>query len=96
LIPSQGAMGAAIATAVSYAVVYAIRAYDTEKYLRFDLCTLRLVTNTLLIVAQTVLMILEPPYWIVWQVAAVALMLAINGREIVKAGLQLLKRFLKK
>ena len=96
LIPSQGAMGAAIATAVSYAVVYAIRAYDTEKYLRFDLCTLRLVINTLLIVAQTVLMIFEPPYWIVWQVAAVVLMLAINGREIVKAGLQLLKRFLKK
>ena len=95
LIPTYGALGAAVATAVSYIAVYVIRAWDTGKYLKFDLCTLRVVTNTVLLAVQTVIMIAEVPYWIAWQVGISLCVLVINGREIVKAGIEFLNKFLK-
>ena len=95
LIPKQGAMGAAIATAISYMAVYVIRAIDSRKYLDFSLCLPRVAVNTVILIAQTVIMLLEVPYWIIWQSVTVVFMLVFNGREIVKAVTDFLRRFLK-
>ncbi len=96
LIVRYGAMGAAIATVVSYVVVYVLRAYDTRKYLKFKLYTLRLAINTVLLVAQTVIMVAEVPYWIVWQIGLLAVMIVFNGREIVQTVMMFLRKILKK
>ena len=99
LIPSFGAMGAAVATAISYMVAFIIRAIDTSKYLKFNLCIPRLVINTVLIIAQTALMLLDlanPVFRILIQLAIVAIFAVYNGREIFKTVMQLAKKFLGK
>ncbi len=97
LIPTYGAMGASAATAVSYALVFAVRAYDTKKYLRFGLCIPRFVLNTVLITAQAVAIIFLPkPLDFYSQIGIIALILLINGREIVRAVLDTAKKVLKK
>jgi O-antigen/teichoic acid export membrane protein len=96
LIPFFGAMGAAVATVASYLVAFVIRAYDTTKYLRFDLSPIKVAVNTLAITAQTVIMLLDLPMWILWQGIFVLFMLVFNGKEIFKAIMQLAKKFLGK
>jgi O-antigen/teichoic acid export membrane protein len=96
LIPTEGAMGAAIATAISYVAVYMIRAYDTGRYLRFGLCNARVIINTVLLTVGALIMILEPPFWICWQIGIILAVLAINGRDILKAVLDFLRIFSKK
>ncbi len=82
LIPERGAMGAAVATLISYGAVYAIRAFDTRFYVKFDLHTPRLIISTVLLAAQAFIMISELRYWKYAQLACLALMLVINGKDI--------------
>ena len=92
-------MGAAVATALSYMVAFTIRAIDSHKYLKFDLCIPRLVINTALMIAQTVLMLLDladPVFRILIQLAIVAIFAVYNGREIFRTVTQLAKKFLGK
>ncbi len=96
LIIPLGAMGAAIATVISYLAVYVIRVFDTKKYLPFKLSGVRVIINSILLLVQIVIMVFEAPYWMLWQIALVILIAVINGREIVQTVLQILRKFLKK
>lgn len=96
LIPKRGAMGAAVATLISYAAVYAIRAYDTKFYVKFNIHTIRVIVNTVLLLVQAATMLEAVRGWKYIQLAAVALMLVINGREIFAVVIKLGKRFFKK
>ena len=92
LIPFWGAIGAAIATAVCYGLVFVIRLVDTQKFIAFDRAMVKTAVNVALIVAQVVLMIIELPYWWIYQIAFVAFSLVFNGREIVNSVLKLLRK----
>lgn len=96
LIPDRGAMGAAIATFISYAAVYAIRAYDTRFYVKFSLHTVRLIVNTAVLLLQTVTIISEVRYWQYMQILAVCFMLCFNGRDIFVFICRLIKKITKK
>ena len=96
LIPTRGALGAAVATAISYVAVYAIRAYDTRFYVSFDLHTPRLVINSVLIVAQSLIVLAEPSGWMVMTAVVFALILAINAKGILAAGVTMLRRIKKR
>lgn len=96
LIPNWGAMGATIATAVSYVLAFVIRIADTAKYMRFDLCLPRLILNTFMVIAQTVIMITQVPYWVIFELAIIICMLTYNGREIFGAISAVLKKKIKK
>ena len=96
LIPEFDAMGAAVATAISYFIAFVIRAIDTAKYMKFDLCILRLAINTVLITIQTVIMIAEIPYWVLAEIGLLAIMLLFNGREIFNSVVSLARKFLSK
>lgn len=96
LIPQRGAMGAAVATLISYVAVYAIRAYDTKFYVKFNIHTARVIANTALLLVQAVTMLEAVRGWKYIQLAAVTIMLVINGREIFAVALKLGKRFFKK
>ena len=85
LIPRNGAMGAAIATVMSYVGVYVIRAINTRSYVRFNMHTVKLVINTVVTVAAALVMISEMRFWILIEAAFVAFMLVFNGRDIVMA-----------
>ena len=96
LIPKRGAMGAALATLISYAAVYAIRAYDTKFYVRFKLHTPKVVINATVLILQSVVMIGEIPYWKYVQVAIVAFMLVFNGKDIFMALRSVFRKIIKK
>ncbi len=92
LIPFWGASGAAIATAVCYALVFLIRMIDTQKFIRFDRSIVKTIVNTVLIVAQVVFMVIEPPLWWIYQIGFVAFALVFNGREVLRSVLKLIKK----
>ncbi len=96
LIPRHGAMGASLATVASYMLVFAIRAYDTKKYLSFKLYLPRLIINSLLLIAQATVMIMQLPYSYLWQGIFIAVILILNGREIISAVMQVSKKIFKK
>ncbi len=83
LIPSPlGVQGAAIATFVSYLLIFVIRAVNVIKYIPFKMYAKSVVLNTLILLVQTVFMVCELPYNIVVQVVAILLMMVVNYRFI--------------
>ena len=96
LIPERGAMGAAVATMISYVAVYAIRAYDTRFYVKFNMHTVRVIVNTAVLILQAVIMISAVRYWKYMQLALVVFMLVFNGREILSTVIRIGKKILKK
>ena len=97
LIPKHGAMGAAVATMISYLATFLIRAYDTGKYVKFRQYPLRVCVNLLLLLGMSVVMLTGVRYWQYLLLLALGLVFAFNSREIVGACWDLLKKtFFKK
>ncbi len=96
LIPKFAAMGAAIATAVSYMIAFAVRSYDTKKYLDFNLYIPKIIINTIAIITQAVMMIWHPSFWWIYQIAIFIFILIFNGNEIVRSMSMVLKKIFKK
>jgi O-antigen/teichoic acid export membrane protein len=96
LIPVLSAMGAAIATFVSYFVVMIIRSVNTQKYVRFNMGIPKLVFNTAVLAAQSVVMVLEIKYWIAVEAVLFAAIVAVNGKDMLKGILSALKNIGKK
>ncbi len=93
LIDSIGAQGAAVSTCISYVVVFLIRAIDIKlrnRDISFALVTVTL--NSVVMLAQVLLMILEPKNWIIYQFTFLALLIAINFKQLIL----LVKKVLKK
>ena len=93
MIPDHGAMGAAVATLISYVAVYLIRAYDTGNYLRFPLHPWRVLINGAVLLLQIFIMIRELPYWQYAQLGILLFMLIFNGRGILSTVLRLARGF---
>lgn len=92
LIPIWGPNGAAIATALSYILVFIVRAIDTRRLIRISFRPLRVVLNTALLVAEAVLMLWEVPLWGLWCGLIVAVLLVLNGSAILRTVRQLLHK----
>ena len=77
-------LGAALATAVSYIVVFVIRAADTRKMVRFDLSVLRLIINSLILSAQGACLMFSHSlvFTVVSQTVGVAAMGLVNFRPL--------------
>ena len=93
MIPDHGAMGAAVATMISYLAVYVIRSYDTARYVRFQLHHVRVIVNTLMLLLQAVVMIGAFRYWYVAQAAILVFMLIFNGKGIFLTVVRFMKHF---
>ena len=78
LIPVFGAQGAAVATFASYFLVFLIRAVDTRKYIRIRMQPARLALNLCLLLAQITTLLLQVPYWPLWQAAIFILLMLCN------------------
>ncbi len=93
LIPTAlGPNGAAIATFASYFIVFVIRAFNTQKYIRFNMHPAKLTVNTLIVCIQAFCMVYETPGWIAVQIISLALIFALNARPIIAGILQVLRR----
>ncbi len=94
MIPSMGAQGAGIATAISYFTVFAVRALHSKSFMPFDLKAWKLGLNTLVVVAQILLMLFEVRFNFVWQILLVLVICTLNARSIFTAVQGMLKRFI--
>lgn len=77
-IPSMKVNGAALATLISYMVVFVLRAIDTHRFIPMRFSPTRLVFNTVVLLAQAVIMIFEIKGWILFEAALTLLMIIAN------------------
>ncbi len=83
LIPSPlGVQGAAIATFISYLLIFVIRAVNVIKYIPFNMYSKTVVINTAILLVQTAFMVCELPFNILVQAVGIAVMGIINFRFI--------------
>ena len=84
LIPSfLGVQGAAIATVLSYMIVFAVRAVDARKYIGFKLYSFHIIANTVILLIQAAVMIFGIPYWYIIEAVCIALLLLINYKFLI-------------
>ena len=93
MINWMGAQGAAVATLISYFTVFLIRAIDIKRRNRdISFSPFKTIVNSCLLTVQTVLMLLEPKYWVAYQILCLAALIAFNFKTL----LQLLKKIIKR
>ena len=96
MIPSMGAQGAGIATAISYFAVFTLRAIHSKKFMPFNLKVWKLTLNTIFVLVQIVFMVLSLPGNVWVQIAMVGGIAALNGKSLVSAFAKILKKIIKK
>ena len=90
--PFYGAMGAGIATFISYLVLFLIRAFNTQRYLKIRWNIQKTVCSIVILFAQAMIMTLQLPLWYIFVPALFLLLLFINAREILMSVNKLLRR----
>lgn len=78
LIPIMGVQGAALATLVSFVLVFLLRAVNTRGLIRVDFNPLLLIANVLLLTAEGLMMLTNFPLWPVWCSVMMCILFAIN------------------
>ena len=84
LIPIIGALGAAIATLASYAIVLVVRMIDAPRIIPFKLCLPRLCVSTLILFGAAAVTTLDVPGRIWWTLLGVVAICAINAPALLK------------
>ena len=95
MIPSMGAQGAGIATAISYFTVFVFRAIHSKKFMPFNLKAWKVALNTMIVIVQVVFMVLSLPYNILVQILMMGFICLINGKSLISALSKILKKFVK-
>jgi O-antigen/teichoic acid export membrane protein len=96
LIPKHGAMGAAVATLISYMTVYAVRVIDTRRYVKFNTHNIKLVINTLILAIQSVILLSGVKYSFFISLGLFCLVAIFNLGGIISTILRIVQKFLKK
>lgn len=91
-IPIHGVNGAAMATLVSYLLVFCLRVLDTHRYVQIQFCWLRLCVNFAVVMVQCFLVINEAPLWVLWCSLLTLFMVLINMRELFSSAQKILRR----
>ncbi len=92
LIRWMGVQGAAVSTALSYALVFGIRSVKTRRFIPIEWDLPRFSISMSILIAQCVIMILEIPYWIAIEAALSAIILAIQFRPLLASAKHLLRK----
>ena len=95
-IPKWGAQGAAIATFISYLLVFVLRAVGTRKYINISISPLFMAANVVLMAALAWVMVSEVKYWIALSVVLCAVIVAFNFMPLFSFVKNILKSLLKK
>lgn len=99
LIPVIGALGAAIATALSYVILWFIRVFDTRKILKIDYNVRNITVSSLILVLQSVLVCLNKDILFTYLISASGfVVLAVMYRKTILAilgfGISIIKKIL--
>ena len=96
LIPKWGAQGAAIATFISYLLVFTLRAIGTKKFININISPAFMLTNLLLTGALAFVMVNEINYWLVVSIVLTVAIIAFNFVPLFAFVKSILKALLKK
>ncbi len=88
----MGAMGAGIATMCSYLILFLIRAFDTQRFLKIRWNIPKTAISLAILAVQTVTMVLQVPLWPLWQALLFLTLFVINVREILQSVRKVLRR----
>ena len=96
LIPKYSAMGAAVATFISYFFVMVIRGIHTVKLVNFRIGLPRLAFNTVALIGQSILILSDFRFRILASCLIFILILLVNGRVIFKFAVEAIGNLKKK
>ena len=96
MIPKHGAMGAAVATLISYMTVYAVRVVDTRRYVKFNTHNVKLFINTLILTVQSLILLGEVKYSFFISLGIFCLLAILNLGGIISTILKIAQKFFKK
>lgn len=92
LIPKIGVYGAAIATAISYFACFAVRIFDTRRFISFKVDYLRTILNTVMLSVMCVITIKSPKLYVLWIILCFAAVLILNSGAVIKTLKKILNR----
>ena len=92
MIPLLGIQGAALATLLSYMLCFWVRIFDARRYVPFRFNQTRHIANTLLLLGQCVLTILQPKYYFLMELPLVCAVLVLNRQPFTALVGKVLKR----
>lgn len=92
LIPRVGVMGAAVATFISYLLVFIVRVYSTHKLIAMEYSGLRLAVNLAAVVLESLIVLLELKLWWLWSAILCAVILVINFGALWNTVMKLLRK----
>ena len=92
LIPSLGAIGAALATLASYLLVFGLRIVDAPRMIRFRRKAPTLAVNLTLLLSLTAMMTVRPNGFFMLSILIAAAILAFNAIPLVRMILQFAKK----
>ena len=95
MIPLWGAMGAGIATLLSYFLVWLIRLWDTRKIIKLSLNLKKDILSYLLLIMQICVMCMEIKHYYIWMIA-IWMVLVILHREAILVILNMVTEKIKK
>lgn len=84
LIPLWGINGASLATVITHFTVWAVRGIIIEKYTNIGLNKFKAYINTILLMAQSTILILSGNSWFIFQTVSFCAMLIFNKDEIIE------------
>ncbi len=90
LIRLMGVHGAALSTALSYALVLFIRAVDTRRYMPIRWNVPRFFVSLGILTVQSFILIFEPSWWIAAECILAALLISMHGKQFISSIQQLL------
>lgn len=92
LIPPMGVNGAALATFVSYLVVFIMRAITSRKYIKIGFQPVRMGLNLAVSGVQCYMMIAEVNLWQLWVPVMFIVLFALNLKPLLSAARTILRR----
>lgn len=92
LIPAIGVYGAAIATCLSYVLVFTFRFFHTRKYLRYDVLNKEFIFGTVLLAITSVAIYIDNAFGVAVQWLIAAITIAFYSKIWLPLLLKLLKR----
>lgn len=98
MIPHLGANGAAIATFISYLVMFLVRFFHTQQWIKIRCNLMQFALCSVLVLLQCILILAELPYYLLYQAVLFVLVFLFNMKPLFSAlsGIGFLRRFIPK
>ena len=90
-IPLWGVNGAAFATFISCFVLFITRVFNTQQFIRFNMKLGKVTINSILLLAQALIMIAELPYWVIYEIVLCAVVTVINLKPFIDNARKILR-----